>query len=74
MNKYIIMKKVDGWGEQYWAIEADFNEGDAFVFDSYADARAKALELSYSFQGIRVLTLEITKVNHFNVEVTEEIL
>lgn len=68
------MKKVDGWGGQYWSSEGDFNTNDSFVFDSYADARAKALELSYSFQGIKVLTLEIQRVNHFNVEVTEEIL
>ena len=74
MIKYIIMKKVDGWGEQYWSIEGDFNGNDACIFDNFAEARKEALELSYRHKGIQVLTLEVQRVNHFEVKETEEIL
>ena len=74
MIKYIIMKKVDGWGEQYWSIEGDFNADDACIYNTFAEARKEALELSYRHKGIQVLTLEIQRINHFEVKETEEIL
>lgn len=74
MNKYIIMKKEDGWGEQYYSFDESFNDVSACIFDTFDEARREVLNLSYRYNGIQVLTLEIQKVNHFEVKETEEIL
>lgn len=74
MTKYIIVKSLEGWGDQYWSSEGDFNAEDACMFDWMPEARAKALELSCNHQGVQVFTLELVKVNHFDVRETEELV
>lgn len=74
MIKYIIMKKVDGWGEQYYSYADFFNDCDACVFDTFDEARKEALALSSTYEGVQVLTLEVQRVNHFEVKETEEVL